>query len=155
MAYGLTLRENKRLNLVDPASSTEKKTQQTIHLWKARPQFKCFYTILCVFLRPAFLRKLSRERGEWGHKLQESLKHHFQFWYQHSRFLPEHQFPPVTDVPRSPKKASYFLVMLNSHFTVNLVYINQGVGKALCPVLWRNEGTASPTRRVYSETTYI
>lgn len=30
--------------------SMEKKTQLTIHLWKARPQFKCFYTILyCVY----------------------------------------------------------------------------------------------------------
>lgn len=55
--------EKKWLNSVDPGyyhrpaktTSTERKTQETIRLWEARPQLKCFYTILYyVYYRPFY-----------------------------------------------------------------------------------------------------
>lgn len=62
MACGL-IRRKKWLNSVDPGyyhrpaktTSTERKTQETIRLWEARPQLKCFYTILYyVYYRPFY-----------------------------------------------------------------------------------------------------
>lgn len=73
LVHGLRSDAQKKnwLKSVDPAyyhrpeknTSTEKKTQLTIRLGKAKPQFKCLHTIQYYVYNCA---EVSRERGEWG-----------------------------------------------------------------------------------------
>lgn len=130
MAYGL-IRRKKWLNSVEPGyyhrpaktASTERRTQETIRSWEARPPFRCFYTILhYVYCWPFYWR--SARRGE-PEALLPVLASAFQ--------VSEHQPPPSPAASACPENAGYFLVTLNSHFTLNLIHIDLRTGQGIVP----------------------